>query len=93
MYSEYILDFFAVWLTKFYNTVTLIPRWLLVFASGTIGSLLISVLHKPPKPSVAPQPQSNTTVSTPTVSNDVPAQSDGESVAKRTGAKQRKPKS
>jgi hypothetical protein len=87
-FSEYILDFFAVWLTKFYNVTLLIPRWLLVFGSGTFASLLIGFLHKSPNPPVAIQSQS--TVSTTTASlksTDAPAQSDE---AKRTGAKQRK---
>lgn len=29
--NEYIFNFFAVWLTKLYNAVTLVPRWLLGF--------------------------------------------------------------
>ena len=91
-YSEYILDFFAVWLTKIYNVTLLIPRWLLVFGSGTIASLLVGFLHKtPPNPPVATQSQS--TVSTTTTasikSTDTLAQSEG---TKRMGAKQRKSK-
>jgi hypothetical protein len=93
--NEYILDFFAVWLTKLYNSVTLIPRWLLLFGSGTVGSLLISFLHKPSKPPVVTQPQSKTTVSTSTASlksTDTAAKSDGESATKGMGAKLRKHK-
>ena len=88
-YSEYILDFFAVWLTKIYNVTLLIPRWLLVFVSGTIASLLIGFLHKTPLNPVASQSQS--TVSTTTTasikSTDTLAQSEG---TKRISAKQRK---
>lgn len=91
-YSEHILDFFAVWLTKIYNVTILIPRWLLVFGSGTIGSLVIGFLHKsPPNPPVATKSQSS--VSTPTTDSiksiETPAQSDG---ANRRGVKQRKSK-
>jgi len=95
--NEYILDFFAIWLTKFYNTVTLIPRWLLVVGSGTVGSIIINILHRNPKPPVGTQPQSKSTASPPTAplkSADTPAQLEGESAGpqvKRTGAKQRKP--
>jgi hypothetical protein len=95
IYSEYILDFFAIWLTKFYNAVTLIPRWLLVFVSGTVGSLLISILHKTPKRPAATQSQSKSTPTTslnPADTNTNAPQSDSESTAKRAGAKQRKPK-
>ena len=93
IYSEYILDFFAVWLTKFYNVTLIVPRWLLVFGSGTIASLVIGFLHKssPNPPPVAPQSQSST-VSTTTASikpTNTPAQPEE---AKRTGAKQRKSK-
>jgi len=92
--DEYILDFFAVWLTKFYNAVTLIPRWLLVLGSGTVGSLLLNFLHKTPKPPVGTLPQSKSTVSASTASlksTDTAAKSDDESASKRTGAKLRKP--
>ena len=94
IYSEYILDFFAVWLTKFYNVTLIVPRWLLVFGSGTIASLVIGFLHKssPNPPPVATQSQSST-VSTTTASikqpTNTPAQPEE---AKRTGAKQRKSK-
>jgi hypothetical protein len=92
IYSEYILDFFAVWLTKFYNLVVLIPRWMFIVGSGAFGSLVLGFLHKPPKPPVATQPKSNPAVSTATVA---PVQSDHEPTApqaKRTGIKQRKHK-
>jgi hypothetical protein len=90
--NEHILDFFAVWLTKIYNVTLLIPRWLLVFGSGTIASVLIGFLHKsPPDPPVATNSQSTVSATTTASikSTDTPAQSDG---AKRTGAKQRKSK-
>ena len=91
-YSEHILNFFAVWLTKFYNATLLIPRWLLVFGSGTFASLLLSFLHKSsPKPPATSQSQSTASTTTASLkSTDTPAQSGG---TKRTGAKQRKPKS
>ena len=88
--SEYILDFFAVWLTEIYNVTILIPRWILVFGSGTIASLLIGFLHKSSSnPPVAAAQSQYTTTTASTKSTSAPAQSDR---AKRTGAKQRKSK-
>lgn len=51
---EYIMDFFAVWLTKIYNAMILIPRWLLFVISGSIASIAINFLHKPA--AAAPKP-------------------------------------
>ncbi|KAF8806259.1 hypothetical protein BYT27DRAFT_7168667 [Phlegmacium glaucopus] len=87
---EHILDFFAVWLTKFYNITILIPRWILVFGSGTVASLVIGYLHRTPQggPAVATQPQSEpTTAATKSTDHESAAPQ-----AKRTGAKQRKHK-
>ena len=54
------MDFFAVWLTRIYNVTLLIPRWMLVFASGTLASVIIGLLHKTPptQPAAATQAQS-----------------------------------
>jgi len=83
---EYILDFFAIWLTKIYNVTMLVPRWMFVFASGTLASLIIGALHKPSKakPAAVAQMQPADREST------APAAPQ----AKRTGnVKQRKTKS
>lgn len=40
-----MLDYLALMLTKIYNVTVVIPRWLLVIITGSIGSLLVNVLH------------------------------------------------
>jgi len=47
--NEYIMDFLAVWFTKIYNVAVRIPKWILLLVTGSIGSLLIGLLHKPSK--------------------------------------------
>jgi hypothetical protein len=44
---EYIMDFQAKWITKIYNIFVVIPRWMMVIASGGFASLLIGLLHRP----------------------------------------------
>ncbi|GLB34161.1 hypothetical protein LshimejAT787_0110450 [Lyophyllum shimeji] len=44
---EYLMHYFALVLTKLYNTAILIPRWLLFIISGSIASVLLNFLHKP----------------------------------------------
>ncbi|KIM46519.1 hypothetical protein M413DRAFT_441609 [Hebeloma cylindrosporum] len=52
---EYIMEFMAVWFTKIYNWVIIIPKWMLLFASGSIASVLIGLLHgKPKQPAPVP---------------------------------------
>lgn len=43
------MDFLAVWFTKIYNVAVRIPKWILLLVTGSIGSLLIGLLHKPSK--------------------------------------------
>ncbi|KAK0243281.1 hypothetical protein EDD85DRAFT_947424 [Armillaria nabsnona] len=86
---EYIMDFFATWMTKIYNVTVRLPRFVLLILSGTAGSLVIGLLHRnPPKQAVqktepAPQPASPATsgTSTATVSS-----------GSKPATKQRKPK-
>lgn len=45
------MDFQAKWFTFFYDWLVLVPKWLLVLASGSLASVLISFMHKsPPAP-------------------------------------------
>ncbi|EAU84393.1 hypothetical protein CC1G_01389 [Coprinopsis cinerea okayama7 len=46
---EWILDLFAVWMTKAYNITTKVPRWILFILSGGLASTVLSFLHKPSK--------------------------------------------
>lgn len=43
------MDIFAIYLTKVYNIVVLIPRWILYILSGVIGSVILNFLHRPKK--------------------------------------------
>ncbi|PBK93860.1 hypothetical protein ARMGADRAFT_1079355 [Armillaria gallica] len=86
---EYIMDFFATWMTKIYNVTVRLPRFVLLILSGTAGSLVIGLMHRnPPKQAVqktepATQPASAATsgTSTATVSS-----------GSKPATKQRKPK-
>ncbi|KAF8897868.1 hypothetical protein BD779DRAFT_1667782 [Infundibulicybe gibba] len=42
----------SFWITKTYNTIVMIPRWLLFIISGTIASVAINFMHRgsPPPP-------------------------------------------
>jgi len=55
--NEYILDFYATWMTKLYNVTVWIPKWLLYILSGSAASVVINFMHKSdnkpaPKPAV-----------------------------------------
>jgi len=43
------MDHFATVLTKIYNCAVVVPRWILLLLSGTVGSILINLMHKPGK--------------------------------------------
>jgi len=43
------MDHFATVLTKIYNCAVIVPRWILLLLSGTVGSILINLMHKPGK--------------------------------------------
>ncbi|KAH9482329.1 hypothetical protein JR316_0004427 [Psilocybe cubensis] len=45
--NEFIMEFMAVWFTKIYNYAVRIPKWMMVMISGGVGSLIISLLHRP----------------------------------------------
>ncbi|KAG7447652.1 uncharacterized protein BT62DRAFT_930677 [Guyanagaster necrorhizus] len=45
---EYIMDFFATWMTKVYNVIVRLPSFILLILSGTVGSLLIGLMHRNP---------------------------------------------
>lgn len=48
------MDFQAKWFTFFYDWLVLVPKWLLVLASGSLASVLISFMHKSPPASPTP---------------------------------------
>ena len=40
-----MLDYLAIVLTKVYNVTVVIPRWVLILITGSIGSLLVNLMH------------------------------------------------
>ncbi|CAA7260140.1 unnamed protein product [Cyclocybe aegerita] len=55
--NEYIMDFLATCLTKIYNLVVLVPKWVLLLASGSLASVIIGLLHRPSQKKVAKKPK------------------------------------
>ncbi|KAF8204767.1 hypothetical protein BJ912DRAFT_939257 [Pholiota molesta] len=55
---EWIMDFQAKWLTFIYDWVVLVPKWMLLLASGSLASILIGLMHRnspsPAEPSATP---------------------------------------
>ena len=43
--SEKYVETMAIWLTKIYNLISRVPKWIFLVASGSIGSLLIQAMH------------------------------------------------
>ncbi|KAI0797113.1 hypothetical protein C8Q75DRAFT_743507 [Abortiporus biennis] len=52
---EYIMHYFAVFLTKLYNVMVVIPKWLLMIISGAVASLVMRLMHSNPE-SELPKP-------------------------------------
>ncbi|KAJ7506611.1 hypothetical protein B0H11DRAFT_1794510 [Mycena galericulata] len=54
---EFILEYFARWMTKLYLITIRVPRWIMLLVSGSIASFAINLFHGwGPKPKVAPPP-------------------------------------
>ncbi|KAG6891310.1 hypothetical protein C0992_009191 [Termitomyces sp. T32_za158] len=71
---EWILDYLAFILTKVYNVMILLPRWLLFIISGSIASVILNILHKPlPTPAV---PRQNQTTPAAAAATSVPPSAD-----------------
>lgn len=43
---EFIMEFQAKWFTIIYNYVVLVPKWALLFLSGSLASVVIGLMHK-----------------------------------------------
>ncbi|KAF4619723.1 hypothetical protein D9613_004943 [Agrocybe pediades] len=52
--NEYIMVFLAIWFTKLYNVLVLIPKWLMFILSGGLASLILSLMHRPSKKAAVP---------------------------------------
>jgi len=57
---EWIMEYFALVLSKYHSGVSRIPKWLLLMLSGSAGSILLGLFHKNPpvqaQPRAAPAP-------------------------------------
>ncbi|KAH8118415.1 hypothetical protein DFH11DRAFT_1567272 [Phellopilus nigrolimitatus] len=42
---EFIMDYFAIILTKMYDITVMVPRWLLLVVTGTLASFIVNLLH------------------------------------------------
>jgi len=84
---EYLMDYFATGMAKVYNLTVKVPSWLLFLLSGSLASLVLSLMHKSPVAAA-----SSTTTSPPAVQAPVspPSPSPASGGAKHKGAKQRK---
>lgn len=49
------MDWLAIALTKVYNVMVVIPRWLLLLISGGLASGLVNLLHRNSSSNAAPQ--------------------------------------
>ncbi|KIY70364.1 hypothetical protein CYLTODRAFT_392140 [Cylindrobasidium torrendii FP15055 ss-10] len=52
--AEWFIEFFAVWMAKIYNVVTKVPKFVLLIASGSAASFLLSFMHR--KEATTPKP-------------------------------------
>ncbi|THU91888.1 hypothetical protein K435DRAFT_862975 [Dendrothele bispora CBS 962.96] len=99
---EFILHYLGVALSKMYNTLILVPRWLLLVVSGSVGSFLIQLMHRPnkSKPDARPKKPAATQAQPRAASVPVPSTSSNKTTSsgskgsggKSGGAKQRKSK-
>ncbi|KAJ3473849.1 hypothetical protein NLI96_g12792 [Meripilus lineatus] len=47
--NEYLLHYFALFCARVYNTMIVVPKWILMIASGAIGSVLMKFMHRAPR--------------------------------------------
>ncbi|KAF7352317.1 hypothetical protein MVEN_01195400 [Mycena venus] len=59
---EFVLEYFAIWMTKMYLVVVRVPRWIMFLISGSVASFAINLFHgfgrktPPPQRAAAPPP-------------------------------------
>lgn len=84
-----MMEYFALALTKIYNTIRRVPKFVLLFITGGLASFMLSWLHKPSTPGptarrIAQKPKAS--VAVPSTS----AVSEPAAKPKSDGSKQRK---
>lgn len=92
---EFLMDWLAIALTKFYNVTVVVPRWLLIVITGSIGSVLVNLLHsgkKTPQKDAAPSAKSVTAAETSSSPSTTSVPSSSTTTTKAGSAKQRKNK-
>jgi len=73
---EFVMEWQAIVMTKFYNVVRVVPRWALYIISGILGSFIMKLVHRGGKPdSAKTDPVSDNTQSTATGSSTAVAPS------------------
>ncbi|KAF8214154.1 hypothetical protein K438DRAFT_1706453 [Mycena galopus ATCC 62051] len=94
---EFILEFIAVWMTKIYNIVVMVPRWIMLIVSGSAASVAINLFHgfgrkAPPPPKPAARPPTAGAVASGAAAPAAPAAAAPAAPASPSKAKQRKGK-
>jgi len=93
--NEWIMDWFAWALSKYYNAISSVPKWLLLITTGSAGTLIINLIHKnepaPAKQRPVQQAPTATVQATPSKPAEAAGTSSGTPTTKSKG-KQRKGK-
>jgi hypothetical protein len=92
LHREYIMDFFAKYMTIAYNFVVMFPRWLLFLVSGSIASVAINLLHRSSNKEAAKKQSEPKALSNPPPPPQLTAPISPSPVTRRGSAKQRKGK-
>jgi hypothetical protein len=87
---EWVMEYLAIFMTTTYNSMMILPKWVLYLITGALGSVIIGLLHKNPQqpaqvqPKPAPKPVINEPVPT------LPAPTASSKTTKRGGTKSKK---
>ncbi|KAH9977685.1 hypothetical protein BGW80DRAFT_1283711 [Lactifluus volemus] len=79
---EFLMEWQAIFMTKYYNTIGVLPRWVLYIMTGVLGSLIMNLFHrggkpKPTKTEPAPPSGSTSTAIAPATSDATPVKGKG----------------
>lgn len=85
---EWLMEYLAIVLTKSYNSVMILPKWVLYLITGALGSVIIGFLHRNPQQPAQVQPKPNPVVNETAPVPPVPPASP--KATKRGGAKSKK---
>ncbi|KZS97809.1 hypothetical protein SISNIDRAFT_546856 [Sistotremastrum niveocremeum HHB9708] len=87
---EFLLDWFSIGFQKFYDYTTMIPRWLFLVLTGTLGSLLLNLMHSKPKPKAQKKSQGAKPVAAKPAASPAPAAASTATTPASSPAKKRK---